>query len=92
MFSQAEALFKESECDPREVGEATEHIFSNIFKLSSDIVFFYLLYVHFQVIVLFDQLLPANTSFRPRFKHGVPPVEVLSKSNSSCPYSLNLLT
>ena len=27
--------------------------------------------------MLYDSLLPANTMFRPKFKHGVPPVDVL---------------
>ena len=31
--------------------------------------------------MLYDQLLPANSTFRPKFKHGVPPVDMLGMCN-----------
>ena len=75
MFSQAEALFKESECDPREVQKKI------IVQVTLDFV--ELLFC-FQVIVLYDRLLPSASTFRPKFNHGVPPVETLGMRECEC--------
>lgn len=36
------------------------------------------------MIVLYDQLLPANSTFRPMFKHGVPSVDMLGNVFITC--------